>query len=264
MEMFRDISILTILEYINPYLNIIIALIIMVIIYYIAKKLLYRLRIKGIITRNTEGTLKVIILITLASIILPTLFSTVLQRYEILWLSIAIFTFMGVTIMVSLHSYLENSLMYIIVVASGILKDGDDIQIEIDGKSYIGRVTLTEGSHMHLRTNHGASVLIPYKKVFNAIIVKRQYTVLRFMIKIYGYNLDIESLIEKIVNIIKKAKTIIREEISVKLHEAADDNVSLDIEVGIMNPSNINECYEEIVKSLSMELPYKIDIKILE
>jgi hypothetical protein len=31
-----------------------------------------------------------------------------------------------------------------------------------------------------------------------------------------------------------------------------------------MNPSNINECYEEIVKSLSMELPYKIDIKILE
>lgn len=79
---------------------------------------------------------------------------------------------MGVIVVVSLYSYIKNILTYLIVVLSGIVREGDNIEIVVDGKSYVGRVMLTEGSHMVLRTNRSASVFIPHKKVFNAIIVK--------------------------------------------------------------------------------------------
>ncbi len=260
----REIPITSLLEQFQPYLNIVVALVIIAIIYLIAKKLLYKLRLKGVITHGTEGTLRIIILITITAIALPMLFSSIFQRYEIVWLSIAIFITMSAIILTSLYSYIESTFMYLIVMSSGIVKEGDNIEIAIDGKNYMGRVILAEGSHMILRTTHGTSVLIPYKKVFNAIIVKKQHTSLRFMVKLYGYNLDVKTLIEKITNILKRSKIIIKEEISIKPHEISDDSVTLNIELSIMNPSSVNECYEEVVKNLTSELPYRIDIEIVE
>lgn len=260
----REIPMASLLEYIQPYLNLIIALIVVAIVYFIAKKLLYKLRLRGLITHGTEGTLRAIILIAMMVIALPIAFSSIFQRYEIAWLSIATLIFIGIVVVVSLYSYIENSLMYLIVISSGIVREGDNVEIVVDGKSYTGRVILAEGSHMMLRTNHNASILIPYRKVFNAIIVKKQHILLKFMAKIYGYNIDVKTLIERIVNVLKRSKTIIREEISVKPHEISDNSVTLAIELGIMNPSSINECYEEIVKNLTSELPYRVDIEVID
>lgn len=84
------------------------------------------------------------------------------------------------------------------------------------------------------------------------------------MVKIYSYNLDAKSLIERVMNILRKSKIIVREEISVKPHEISDNDMKLSIEVGILNPSSMSECYEEIIRNLTSELPYRIDIEIIE
>lgn len=255
---------ISMLESFQQYLNIPIALIVMAVAYLSARKLLHRLRLKGVISHGAEGILKLVILVIIVITVLPIVFSSILQRYEIVWLSIATFTLTAAVMIASIYSFIENVLMYLVVVSSGMIREGDNIEIVIDGRNYVGRVVLAEGSHMILRTEHSASVLIPYRKVFNAIIVKKQRTLLKFMVKVYSYNLDIRTLIERVISIVRKSRIIVREEVSVKLHEISEDSVKLSIEVGIMNPGSVGECYEEIARNLTSELPYRVDIEIVE
>ncbi|MEM0005632.1 MAG: hypothetical protein QW406_02065, partial [Ignisphaera sp.] len=66
----REIPMASLLEYIQPYLNLIIALLVVAIVYFIAKRLLYKLRLRGLITHGTEGTLRAVILIAMMVIAL--------------------------------------------------------------------------------------------------------------------------------------------------------------------------------------------------
>ncbi|MCS7112199.1 MAG: hypothetical protein N3D82_04280 [Ignisphaera sp.] len=78
----KEITIVHIIEQLQPYLNVIIALSMMIVAYLIAKKLLYKLRLKGIITHGTESTLRIIILVFIVTIALPVMLSSIFQRYN--------------------------------------------------------------------------------------------------------------------------------------------------------------------------------------
>ncbi|ADM27282.1 hypothetical protein Igag_0444 [Ignisphaera aggregans DSM 17230] len=245
-------------------LYIALAITIIVVVYTITKRALSSLRIKGKISRRVEETGKMIALIATMIIVIPMLLSSVFAIAEVKWITMAILLIMIFIGIYSLRNSLENSISFLFIVSSGIINDGDNVRIEFGGKSYEGTAILKEGEYMLLKTDHGNYIYIPYSIVLKSVIIKMVQSHIMAKLYIHGQGIDIEKLVNDISNIIKKSsKYIDKTNISIKPVEVDDESVTLLLEADIANPRKINECYEELIKIITREVPYRASIEII-
>lgn len=248
----------------NIVLYIVLAIAIVVVVYIATKKALSSLRIRGVISRRVEETGKMIVLVISIIIVIPMLLSSVFAVAEARWIAIAILFIIIFIGIYSFRNYLENSISFLFVVSSGIINDGDNVRIEIGDKSYEGTAIIREGEYMILRTEHGSYIYIPYSLILKSIVIKTIQSHITAKLHIHGQGIDVEKLVNDVSNIIKKSsKYIDKSSISVKPIEAGDEGVTLLLEVDIVNPRKIDECYEEMVRIITRELPYRASIEII-
>ncbi len=249
----------------NIIIYIVLAIAIVATVYTIIKKVLSSLRVRGVISRRVEETGKMIVLIISIIIVIPMLLSSIFAVTEAKWIAIAILFIIIFIGLYSFRNYLENSISFLFIVSSGIINDGDNIRIEIGDKSYEGTAIIREGEYMILKTNHGSYIYIPYSIILKSIIIKTVQSHITAKLYIHGQGIDIERLVNDVSNIIRKSsKYIDKSSISVKPVEAGDNGVTLLIEADIVNPRKIDECYEEMVKIITRELPYRASIEIIK
>ncbi len=245
-------------------LYIVLAIAIVIAVYIILGKVLSSLRIRGVIGRRVEETGKMAVLIISIIIVVPMLLSSVFEVAEARWIAIAIL-FMVIFIGIySFRNYLENFVSYLFVVLSGIIDDGDNIRIEIGGKSYEGTAIIGEGEYMILKTDHGSYIYVPYSAILKSIIIKTIQSHIVAKLYVRGQGIDVEKLVNDVSSIIRKSsKYIEKSSVSVKPVEANEEGVTLLLDVDIVNPRKIDECYEEMVKIIMRELPYRVSIEII-
>ncbi|MCC6014835.1 MAG: hypothetical protein LM564_03925, partial [Desulfurococcaceae archaeon] len=65
-------------------------------------------------------------------------------------------------------------------------------------------------------------------------------------------------------NVVRSSKLVDRSSVSVKPLEVREDRLVLLVEAEAINPRNVDECYDELVKALIREIPYKVSIEIVE
>lgn len=246
-----------------PVLYLVISIAVIYSVYYVAKIALTRLRLRGIISRRFEETAKLIVLALAAVIVLPAAVSAVVPHPLVPTVSLTVSLIVVAVVLFSIAGYVSNSLSYLLVALTSTVKDGEYVRVLVDGKEYEGRVLLVEGNYMILRTEPGASVLIPYGRLLRSVIVKLSQLPLMLRIRVAKPGSSIDEIVEKVTNAVRKSKLVNKTSISVRPVGVSEDEVVLIAEAEAVNPKNINDCFEDLVKILIRELPYKVSIEVV-
>ncbi|MEM2207836.1 MAG: mechanosensitive ion channel family protein [Sulfolobales archaeon] len=246
-----------------PVLYLAISLALIYLAYYTAKISLAKLRLRGIISRKFEETAKLIALAITAVIVLPAAISALVPHPLVPTVSLAVSLIVIAVVLFSIIGYVANSLSYLIVALTSTVRDGEYVRILVDGREYEGRVLLVEGNYMVLRTEPGASVMIPYSRLLRSVIIKLSQLPLVLRIKVVKPGGNIDEVVEKVANAVRKSRLVNKTSVSVKPIEASEDGVVLIAEAEAVNPRNINDCFEDLVKILMKELPYKVSIEVV-
>jgi len=246
-----------------PVLYLLASLIALVAIYYASKTFLARLRLRGIISRKSEETAKLVILAIAMVIIIPAALSAVTPHPLVPAVSIAVALIVIAVVLISIMGYVANSLSYLIVATTSIVRDGELVRVEIDGKEYEGRALLSEGNYMVLKTESGATVLIPYSRLLKSVIVKLSQVPVLLRIEIEGPRGNLDEIVGKVANVVRSSKLVEKGSISVRPLEVSDEKLVLLVEAEAVNPRNVDECYDELIKTLIREIPYKVSIEIV-
>ncbi len=231
--------------------------------YYVAKVSLSRLRLRGIISRRFEETVKLVVLVLAAAIVLPVAISTIVPHPLVPTVSLAVVLTVAAVVLSSIIGYISNSLAYLVVALTSIVRDGEYVRVLVDGREFEGRVLLVEGNHVILKTEPGVSVLIPYSRLLKSVIVKISRLPLALRVRVVKPGGSIDEVIEKVSNAIRKSRLVEKGSISVRPIGVREDEVVLRVEAEAINPKNIDDCLEELVRLLLNELPYKISVEIV-
>ncbi|MCC6015006.1 MAG: hypothetical protein LM564_04800 [Desulfurococcaceae archaeon] len=247
-----------------PALYILASLVALATIYYASKAFLARLRLRGIISRRSEETAKLVILAIATVIIIPAALSAVTPHPLVPAVSIAVALLVVAVVLFSIIGYIANSLSYLIVATTSIVRDGELVRVELDGREYEGRALLSEGNYMVLKTESGASVLIPYSRLLKSVIVKLSQVPIVLRVEVESPRGSLDEVIRKVTNVVRSSKLIDRSSVSVKPLEVSEDKLVLLVEAEAANPRNVSECYDELVKALIREIPYKVSVEVVE
>jgi len=247
-----------------PILYLIAPLVALVAIYYASKTFLARLRLRGIISRKSEETAKLVILAIAMVITIPAALSAVTPHPLVPAVSIAVALLVVAVVLFSIMGYIANSLSYLIVATTSIVKDGELVRVEVDGKEYEGRALLSEGNYMVLKTESGASVLIPYSRLLKSVIVKLGQVPVLLRVGIEGPRGNLDEIVRKVANVVRSSKLVEKSSISVRPLEVSDERLVLLVEAEAVNPRNVGECYDELIKALIREIPDQLSIAIIE
>jgi hypothetical protein len=247
-----------------PALYILASLVALAAIYYASKAFLARLRLRGIISRRSEETAKLVILAIATVIIIPAALSAVTPHPLVPAVSIAVALLVVAVVLFSIIGYIANSLSYLIVATTSIVRDGELVRVELDGREYEGRALLSEGNYMVLKTESGASVLIPYSRLLKSVIVKLSQVPIVLRVEVESPRGSLDEVIRKVTNVVRSSKLIDRSSVSVKPLEVSEDKLVLLVEAEAANPRNVSECYDELVKALIREIPYKVSVEVVE
>ncbi|MEM1931169.1 MAG: hypothetical protein QXL79_03535 [Sulfolobales archaeon] len=246
-----------------PVLYLAISLALIYFVYHAAKLSLSKLRLKGIISRKFEETAKLIALAVTAIIVLPAAISALVPHPLVPTVSLAVSLIVVAVVLFSIIGYVANSLSYLIIALTSTVRDGEYVRVLVDGREYEGRALLVEGNYMVLKTEPGTSIMIPYSRLLRSVIIKLSQVPLVLRIKVVKPGGDIDEVVEKVASAIRKSKLVNKTSISVKPVEVSEDGVVLVAEAEAVNPKNVNDCFEDLVKILMKELPYKVSIEVV-
>lgn len=238
------------------------AIITLSIIYILLKNVLARFRARGIISKGTEEAMRFASITLLALIIFAIAISMFLQVHLLAIAFIALLMMFIGMIMYATRTYIENAISYMMFVSSNIVKEGDIIEIYINDKVYKGRISIAEGGYAVIDLGD-SRIYIPYNVLLKSIITKVVHNVIRFILRVKGKNLELAKLVNEVKNILSEIKIVNRENIVIKPIEVENDTLSLIISIEILNPRNIDECYDTITKLLERKLPYGFSIKFI-
>lgn len=246
-----------------PVLYLVASLLVVYAAYYAVKVFLSRLRLRGLISKRSEETIKLASLITIAVIVIPVAVSAVVPHPLVPTVSLAISIMVIAVILFSIMGYLTNALSYLLIALTSTLKDGEYVRVLVEGREYEGRVQLVEGNYVVLRSESGVSVHIPYSRLLGSVIVRLSQLPLVLLIRVSKPGSNLDEVIGKVYKALRTSKLIDKNSVSVRPVEVSEDVVVLEAEVETMNPRNVGECYEELVRTLIKELPYKVSIEIV-
>ena len=244
-------------SYVSSVLHVIIALLIILIVYVAIGKVLSSLRSRGAISRRVESWIKLLVLVVAILIVFPIVLSSYIQQSY--WFSIAILVITFTILLLSLKTYLENIFSYLIIVTSGIVRDGENIQIVFGGYSYEGKANLLEGNFMQIITEDNKAIYIPYKHLLSAVIIKSQQYMLKMKVHFYGHNIDIEKIGNVIVNTLQKMRVTVYDIKPVEIH---GEKVTFLIETSIRDSKDATHILSNICRKLSTELPHRFEIEV--
>jgi len=249
-----DMSILTNILYI------LIAIVIVTAVYIAVGKMLKGLRLRGVISRRIEELIKIIVLVFLILISIPIAVSNIIQ-YS-LWFSVAIAVIAFALVIIMLKTFIENTFSYLILVSSGILRDGESIQINVNGVTYEGRVSLLEGNFMEILTHDNKIVYVPYKHVLNSVITKQSLQNLKFKLIVHGHGIDIDKTSNIVKEVLLKSRFVVAIN-ELRLLEIREEEVSFLIEISLRNPDSATQCLSDIYKMLSKNVSHRLRIEML-
>ncbi|MEL9940427.1 MAG: hypothetical protein QW348_06325 [Ignisphaera sp.] len=248
------------LSFLYMILYIVVAIAIVIAIYIVVGRVLRGLRVKGVISRRVEELIKIIVLVLSALIAIPIAISSFVQ-YS-LWFSVTIVVIIIIAVIVSLRPLIENSFSYLILVSSGLLRDGEYIQVNVDDGVYEGKVVLLEGNFMEIITSDNRIVFIPYRQVLNSVIVKQSLQILKFKLYVYGHGLDIDRIINTIREILSKSRFVTSIN-DIRLLEVKEGEASFLVEVGLRAPGVATSCISDVYKALSKSIANRFRVEIL-
>ncbi|MCX8185043.1 MAG: hypothetical protein RMI56_01900 [Sulfolobales archaeon] len=231
--------------------------------YYAAKVSLRKLRLRGIISRKFEETAKLLVLVVAAVIVVPAAISVLLPHPLVPIVSLSVLVIVVAVALFSVVGYISNSLSYLIVALTSIVRDGEYVRIIVDGREYEGRAMLIEGNYLILKTEPGVSVLVPYSQLLKSVVVKLSQLPLTLRIRVLKPGSSLEEIVEKVSGAIKKSRLVNKAGVSVRPIGVSEDEVVLMIETEVANPKSIDECFEDLAKILLKEIPYKISIEVV-
>ncbi len=246
-----------------PLFYLIASLLVIYALYYALRIFLSRLRRRGIISRRFEETAKLLGLAILVAMFIPAVVSIITAHPLAPILSVAVAVIVVSVILASIMGYISNSLSYLVVALTSSIRDGEYIKVVVDGKEYEGRAILVEGNYMILKTEPGASVLIPYSRLLRSVIVKLSQMPLVLRIRVASPGSNVSEVVERVAEAVKKSRLVNKATVSVRPLEIGEDSVVLAVEAETQNPRNVGECFEDIVKTLIRELPYKVTIEVM-
>ncbi|MEM0027506.1 MAG: hypothetical protein QXT53_05805 [Ignisphaera sp.] len=241
-------------------LYIVVAIAIVIAIYVTIGRILRGLRIKGVISRRAEELIKIIVLVLSALIVIPIAISSFIQYT--LWFSISIAIIIIIVVIISLRSLIENTFSYLILVSSGLLRDGEYIQVNVDDGAYEGKVVLLEGNFMEILTPDNRIVFIPYRQVLNSVIVKQSLQILKFRLDVYGHGLDIDRIVNTVREILSRSRFVASIN-DIRLLEVKEGEASFLVEVGLRTPGATTLCVSDVYKALSKSIANRFRVEIL-
>lgn len=243
-------------------------------LYMLLSRVLQRLRLKGVIDRSLEDALRLVAGVLLALVVLPIALSLLFRIEYGPMISLLILSFLLLSLILSGREYLANVLSFVIFSIAGTLKEGEYVRIDIGQSSYEGRVALSKGEYMSLRTEHGHLVYVPYSKLHSSIITKFSKALVTVKLKAKGKleddgeKLEVEELLRVVDDALSKATYVDRDNVTVELLRVAETEESREvillINARISNPSNVNRAREEIVELLMKNVPYETSVSVVE
>lgn len=240
---------------------IIITTVIVIIIYVAIKKILAKIRSKGLISRGAEEAIRFAFFAVLTVIVVAIALSSWFQIHIVAITFVALLLIISGFILYSMRVYIENTISYILFVSSNIVKDGDTVKVDIANKIYEGRINIAEGGYAVIDAGDN-KVYIPYSTLLKSVIVKSLHNMAKFKLTIKGQSLELNKVVSEIKDIIlKDLKMINRENVDIKPVKVKDEEIVLSISIEIPNPRNLSECYETLTKLLTWKLPYKFSLE---
>ncbi|MEM1644797.1 MAG: hypothetical protein QXL96_02820 [Ignisphaera sp.] len=240
---------------------IIITIVIVMIIYVAIKKILAKIRTKGLISRGAEEAIRFALFAVLTVIVVAIALSSWFQIHIVSITFIALLLIISGFILYSMRVYIENTISYILFVSSNVVRDGDTVRVDLANKVYEGRISIAEGGYAIIDTGDN-KVYIPYSTLLRSVIVKPLHNVAKFKLMIKGQSLELNKVVGEVRDIIlKDLKMINKENIDIKPVKVKDDEVVLGISIEVPNPRNISECYETLARLLTWRLSYKFSLE---
>ena len=241
-------------------LPLIVAIIVLAIVYYTLKVVLSRFRSRGVISKGTEEALRFASLTVLALIIFAIAISLFLQVYLLAIAFIALLIMFIGMIMYAVRTYVENAISYMLFVASNVVRDGDLVEIVTDNSVYKGRITIAEGGYVVIDSG-GSRTYIPYSTLMRSVITKIVQNSVNFVLRVRGQGLELVKVVNDVKDILSEVKVINRENVRIKPLTIKDNEIALSITVELLNPRNIDECYESVSRLLSRKFPYSFSLE---
>ncbi|MCS7107503.1 MAG: mechanosensitive ion channel family protein [Acidilobaceae archaeon] len=237
-------------------------------LYLLFSRILRRLRVKGVMDRSLEDALRLIVGVLLAVVALPLAISLLFRIEYGPLISLLILSFFLFSLILSSREYLANVLSFIIFSIAGTLKEGEYVRIDIGQSSYEGRVALSKGEYMSLRTEHGHLVYVPYSKLHSSVITKFSKALVSVRLKARGKGLEVEELLRTVDDALSKATYVDRDNVTVELLRVVESEdsreVMLLINARISNPANMNRAREELVELLMKNVQYETSVSVVE
>lgn len=236
-------------------------------LYLLFSRVLQRLRLRGVIDRSLEEALRLVIGVVLALVVFPIALSLVFRIEFGPLLSLLVLSFFLLSLILSGREYLANVLSFVIFSIAGTLKEGEYVRIDLGQNSYEGRVALSRGEYISLRTEHGHLVHVPYSKLHSSVITKFSKALVTVRLKAKGEKVEVEELLRMVDDALSVATYVDRDNVAVELVGVEESEgsveVTLLINARISNPSNVNRAKEEMVELLMKNVQYETSVSVV-
>jgi small-conductance mechanosensitive channel len=246
------------IESLYPVLYLAITIAIIIVVYGVVKKVLKRLEQRRVISKRVEGVLELVILIVAIAIAIPLALSSYAQ-YSILF-SVVILSVILLALVIAFRDYIANAASYLVIISSGVVKDGERVRVVINGVNYEGKVELLDNGFIQLIKEDGTVTYIPYRHLIHATIVKFKHPILRLRMRFRGHGIVAENLVERIREMLERFEGV-AEVYDIRPLELREEHIVVRAEVGLKKePTTF---LLELYRRLPSEMQCKCEVEVL-
>lgn len=232
-------------------------------------RILRALRVRKIITKGAEASLRLILagLITLIAVLSAV--STLLDIQYGLVASVIMIVILLLPAIYAMFSYVSNLFSYLVFSLSGTIAEGDYIRVDIGNQSYEGRAYLSMGEFLELRADDGNVIYVPYGRLHGSVITKLAGAIVNIKLTMRGRDLNVAEATQMVEKALSDSSSIDKSRSSFELtmiQEAGDERrVTFMIRARLVNPRNVEKAKEEIMRYfIKAELPYDVSLAVME
>jgi hypothetical protein len=241
---------------------IVIAIVIAILIYYIISRALDRIGYRYATFRRAMGIIRFSIATIIAISALYVIYNIVIGGVGVQQTIVAAIIVVSVILIIVLmfRNLLENLGSYVVVVSSGIVRDGDRVKIITDEGVYEGRLELDNYNFAKIVDDRGTFSYIPYKTLLNSIIIKSSSRTVNIKLRFYGYNIELKDIINEISSIIDELG-LAMESVNVRPVSIKENEAIVMIEAAVKK--DVNYFIAEVIDRIRSKSLYRFDVELL-
>ncbi len=227
-------------------------------------KVISSLRFRGKISRTIESRLKTILAITFISFYIVFILLAFRATGWIIPITVVAIAFI---ILLALRPVIENVFAYILILATGIIREGEHVAIKLNNVTYEGVVVEVNSNYTVLRVGTESRLYIPNSFVVRATVLKPRGLILKLKTRIRGIDTNIiPEFHENLRKALMASKRLVKSGIAISLVEIHDKYCSFLIEAPIQNPKNALEAQYEvfsIIRDLASKYGFEVHMEAL-